>query len=100
MPAMMLHASHLSLLPPCSMALAVSPQSAGHTLLAVDGGAFWRLFSIVETPAAVALNINFGAWGVAHGALITAEEVSAVSLPEGRQPIATGVPCLPVTDAT
>ena len=61
------------------MALAVSPQSAGHTLLAVDAGAFWRLFSIVETPAAVALNINFGAWGIAPGALVTAEEVSAVS---------------------
>jgi hypothetical protein len=61
------------------MALAVAPQSAGHTLLAVDCGAFWRLFSIVETAATVALNINFGAWGVAPGAAITAEEVSAVS---------------------
>jgi hypothetical protein len=61
------------------MALAVTPQSAGHTLLAVDCGAFWRLFSVVETPATVALNINFKAWGVAPGAVVTAEEVSAVS---------------------
>ena len=63
------------------MALAVTPQSAGHTLLAVDAGAHWRLFSIVEAPAAVALNINFGAWGVAPGALVTAEAVSAVGAP-------------------
>lgn len=60
------------------MSLSVSPQAPAHTLLAVDGGTHWRVFSVVESAASLALSINFKAWGVAPGAAVTAEEVSVV----------------------
>lgn len=62
------------------MSLGVTPQNAANTILAVDSGTHYRVFSIVESTTNIALNLNFNAWGVAPGGTITAEEVSKVQL--------------------
>jgi hypothetical protein len=61
-----------------------------YTLLAVDDGAQFRLFSIMDNPKPVPLLLDLTAWDIAPGSAVLAEEISAARYAEVGQVNATG----------
>ncbi len=64
-----------------SLPVTSSPGSTARTLLAVDDGSFYRLYSVNDDAAALALTLDLSAWGAAPGASVIAEEMSKVTCP-------------------